>query len=457
MADPTTQGPPNDTPPAFDVAGALKAGYTPTEIAQHLSQDNKFDYTGAVKAGYTDTDIIDHLVPQGNLVNSIVEPVLNKVSQVVAKPAGDIAGLAATGYDAITGNKDSMAPQFKNYVENSLTYQPRTQAGLNATNTTNDVLANTVGIPGQLAKKGIASLGGGDVAQAGAQEAANQAVGIVGAKVLPEAAAAAKPYVDNTINAAGNAANWVASKMQTAAKSKAASYMAPDAVLGGMFEPATIPVMAKAAAPLAAVYGATKVGGPLLKTWAENRAGYQPGKFGEEPPLMSIDEAEAAGNAYEAEHGALPNSPSSGATTLPYSANAPSGIQRILQSPGSPGAAAVNQAGNNALLYQQQMANAIRQAPTATQQASVGANNSAANATTAAVQAATTGAGLKTPTRATQSAVINKVVPLTANQMNAASELQKMGLSQQTAMNLVRNQDPNQSSAQIQIAALRGK
>ncbi len=42
---------------AFDIDGALKAGYSPEEISQHL----KFDYKGAVASGYSDDEILGHL------------------------------------------------------------------------------------------------------------------------------------------------------------------------------------------------------------------------------------------------------------------------------------------------------------------------------------------------------------------------------------------------------------
>lgn len=41
----------------FDIDGALKAGYSPEEISQHL----KFDYQGAVASGYSDEEILSHL------------------------------------------------------------------------------------------------------------------------------------------------------------------------------------------------------------------------------------------------------------------------------------------------------------------------------------------------------------------------------------------------------------
>lgn len=49
----------------FDLIGALEAGYTKPEIAQHLSQKKNFNYDGASKAGYSDGEIISHLLGAG--------------------------------------------------------------------------------------------------------------------------------------------------------------------------------------------------------------------------------------------------------------------------------------------------------------------------------------------------------------------------------------------------------
>ena len=46
---------------AFDVAGALKAGYSDREIAEYLGQQKKFDTDAAFKAGYSPREIISHL------------------------------------------------------------------------------------------------------------------------------------------------------------------------------------------------------------------------------------------------------------------------------------------------------------------------------------------------------------------------------------------------------------
>lgn len=45
----------------FDIAGAEKAGYSQSEIADFLASQSKFDADSARKAGYSDSDIIGHL------------------------------------------------------------------------------------------------------------------------------------------------------------------------------------------------------------------------------------------------------------------------------------------------------------------------------------------------------------------------------------------------------------
>ena len=51
---------------AFDVEGARKAGYSDSEIADHLAKQSNFDVHGARKSGYTDDQIVAHLAtPSG--------------------------------------------------------------------------------------------------------------------------------------------------------------------------------------------------------------------------------------------------------------------------------------------------------------------------------------------------------------------------------------------------------
>lgn len=57
------------------------------------------------------------------------EAVLNFATSLLAKPLSDVAGLAATAKEMISPSDQPDAGGFKNYVQNALTYQPRTQLG----------------------------------------------------------------------------------------------------------------------------------------------------------------------------------------------------------------------------------------------------------------------------------------------------------------------------------------
>lgn len=72
--------------------------------------------------------VIEGDVNEGfNPVTPFVEAAMNMGSGLFAKPVSDIAGLAATGVDMFTGS--NQAEEYKQYVQDQLTYQPRTEAG----------------------------------------------------------------------------------------------------------------------------------------------------------------------------------------------------------------------------------------------------------------------------------------------------------------------------------------
>ena len=68
---------------AFDVEGALAAGYSRSDIADYLAQKNGFDIQGARKAGYDDSDILTHLSSKG------VTPKEEKKPEAKAGPKQD--------------------------------------------------------------------------------------------------------------------------------------------------------------------------------------------------------------------------------------------------------------------------------------------------------------------------------------------------------------------------------
>lgn len=79
---------------AFDVDGARKAGYSDTEIADHLAKQSGFDTAGARKAGYTDAELISHLRP--------------KVEEFAAQPTDRQKLLASAPMRLAKGGKDGI-------------------------------------------------------------------------------------------------------------------------------------------------------------------------------------------------------------------------------------------------------------------------------------------------------------------------------------------------------------
>ena len=74
----------------FDTEGARKAGYSDTEIADHLAQSAKFDGAQARKAGYSDDDIIKHLTAQAPAAGSTPGK-LASLGAGVGKGIGEVA------------------------------------------------------------------------------------------------------------------------------------------------------------------------------------------------------------------------------------------------------------------------------------------------------------------------------------------------------------------------------
>lgn len=79
---------------AFDVDGALRAGYTLPEIADYLGQKSKFDIAGARQAGYSNSEIVHHLMGASQ-----------------APKTGFIAGLRS-GYESLKGDIGAIGAGF---------------------------------------------------------------------------------------------------------------------------------------------------------------------------------------------------------------------------------------------------------------------------------------------------------------------------------------------------------
>lgn len=82
---------------AFDIEGARKAGYSDTEIADYLGQENGFDTAAALKSGYTPDEIIGHLTAAPS-ASSTSEPAPEKsfLSSVGDNFTSLVKGVAAT-------------------------------------------------------------------------------------------------------------------------------------------------------------------------------------------------------------------------------------------------------------------------------------------------------------------------------------------------------------------------
>lgn len=132
-------------------------------------------------------------IPSGKMdaLIGVPEAGMNMVSGMVAKPVGEVAGLAAMARDLITGNKEGDPQGFERYVQNQLTYQPRSRTGqaiakwnpLALAGRAVDFVGNTAGnvIAGAPeAQRDNLSLRG--MLGNAAHEAINQAPGILGAK-----------------------------------------------------------------------------------------------------------------------------------------------------------------------------------------------------------------------------------------------------------------------------------
>lgn len=99
----------------FDIEGARKAGYSDTEIADHLAEQNKFDAAGARQGGYGDAEIIAHLTggskPSMSWGDAASQSVTNipssalelgkNLAQAAIHPVDTLEGLVRTGAGAM--------------------------------------------------------------------------------------------------------------------------------------------------------------------------------------------------------------------------------------------------------------------------------------------------------------------------------------------------------------------
>lgn len=166
---------------------------------------------------------------RGNLIDAVVDPVLSLGSAMIAKPAGDIAGLVKGWHDtqrrwAGLGQWGPNAEETQQAVQHAIQYQPTTQVGASKLNPLNAIPAAIGGAIGFLQPDAVTgeqatTLGG--AAQNAVREAIPQAIGIAGVKYGPGAT-----------NAVGQAAKRGAqATMVNAIKATPTEIMSGDAAL----------------------------------------------------------------------------------------------------------------------------------------------------------------------------------------------------------------------------------
>lgn len=114
---------------------------------------------------------------------------LNMATGMIAKPVSDIAGLAATGKEMMSPTYGGGDPSgFKRHVQESMTYEPRTELGKNVAEYNPVSLAGkAVGKVADVAGNAVSGDNGGQLRQAAGnftREAIQQAPGLIGARNL---------------------------------------------------------------------------------------------------------------------------------------------------------------------------------------------------------------------------------------------------------------------------------
>lgn len=129
-------------------------------------------------------------IEQYNPVSAIAEPIMKMGTGLVAKPVADVMGLSALVKAKLSGDTDADVSGFRNYIQNALTYEPRTEVGkspLNPLNAIPNAIGSTVN---NLLVDPVANLVGGGsdadtprgMAGNAVREAIPHALAIAGAK-----------------------------------------------------------------------------------------------------------------------------------------------------------------------------------------------------------------------------------------------------------------------------------
>lgn len=222
---------------AFDIAAARKAGYSESEILEHLAGTTKFDIKGARKAGYNDAELLEHMsaiqIPvakpastAGQIPGAAPAAPASPATEAAAAPAdptlmqkivgageagltvltgatggtlgllggtaGGTAGAVGTGqYGTQEGVRNVEEAAFQGMQ--GLTYQPRTEAGKKYAGVVGEVMQQAVPVIPLTAELQAIGRGASVAARAGAD------YGAAGVQRLRTAAPGIAERVDRTL------------------------------------------------------------------------------------------------------------------------------------------------------------------------------------------------------------------------------------------------------------------
>lgn len=96
---------------AFDVQGAVAAGYSKSEIVDFLAQQKKFDTLGARNAGYTDDEIIQHLMVGVAPAGATSNPFMGAVGRAAELAGSGLEAIAEVGKRSARNIGEMLAPE----------------------------------------------------------------------------------------------------------------------------------------------------------------------------------------------------------------------------------------------------------------------------------------------------------------------------------------------------------
>lgn len=192
---------------AFDLDGARKAGYSDTEIVDHLAGPKKFNAGQARAAGYSDAELLQHLTgvaPKAEPAAALKPEDVPSIGKTLMIGAGRTFDKVLDGITqatmAVTGESDSTKAALKaNVNEKSRLYKPLQDARPFAT-TAGETLpplvipaggaATALGTTGKLALAGAipSALEYGTVAERAKNAAGSAAGAVIGGQVVPKLA-----------------------------------------------------------------------------------------------------------------------------------------------------------------------------------------------------------------------------------------------------------------------------